>query len=116
MKQALTALALCCAVLGNGLRAGASRPVAWNGRPAPAGTCRNRRAGREMPWAASASQNIFEVKPEASADPNYAEPDQWRALLDAARQQRADVAPGGGQGVDRLQQPARKARRPRPAT
>ncbi|MBW8892736.1 MAG: cytochrome b/b6 domain-containing protein, partial [Burkholderiales bacterium] len=69
MKQALTALALCCAVLGTAF-AQAQPPAAPGTASAPAAP-----AATAAPEAAAGGirgQNIFEVKPEASADPNYA--------------------------------------------
>ena len=68
MKQALTALALCCAVLGTAF-AQAQPPAAPGTASAPAAP-----AATAAPEAAAGGirgQNIFEVKPEASEDPNY---------------------------------------------
>ena len=64
MKQALTALVLCCAALGPAFGQ-AQPPAAPAITPAPAAAPAPAAGGIR-------GQNIFEVKPEASADPNYA--------------------------------------------
>lgn len=69
MKQALTALVLCCAALGSAF--GQAQPPAAPGTtsaPSAPGVS----ATPAQPTGGIRGQNIFEVKPEASADPNYA--------------------------------------------
>ena len=70
MKQALTALVLL-AVLGTAF-AQAQPPAAPGTTSAPAAPAAT--AAPEPAAGGIRGQNIFEVKPEASADPNYANP------------------------------------------
>ena len=95
MKQALTALVLCCAALGSAF--GQAQPPAAPGTtsaPSAPGVS----ATPAQPTGGIRGQNIFEVKPEASDDPNY---------LNQTNGERMRVQPGNnapiwrqvGQGV-----------------